>query len=293
MAVWNSVSLSELRGTFRLDAEFWQPEYLDVEAVLLAQSHDRLGDLVTSVRKGVFNILADSYVDDGVPFYRSSNVGKIFPKEGGLVFITPKRHAEESKTALRRGDIMLAKTGKEAASVVLREECNVSQDVGAVRPNRQRINPFYLAVFLNTRFGVSQMRRWFQGQVQAHLSLPDSRQILVPLLSPQFQSKIESKIHDAERALADAHTRLHDAEELLVSKVGLSHVDASDSLHYTRRFSDFEAANRFGAEYFMPSKQRMLDALLAQSNGPLSKHYRSVRDLFDPKSVTEIGRAHV
>src|ERR1017187_2081672 len=87
MAVWNSVSLSELRGTFRLDAEFWQPEYLDVEAVLLAQSHDRLGDLVTSVRKGVFNILADSYVDDGVPFYRSSNVGKIFPKEGGLVFI--------------------------------------------------------------------------------------------------------------------------------------------------------------------------------------------------------------
>jgi len=285
MAVWNSVSLSELRGTFRLDAEFWQPEYVEVEAALLAQSHDRLGDLVTSVRKGVFNILADSYVDDGVPFYRSSNVGKIFPKEGGLVFITPKRHAEESKTALRRGDIMLAKTGKEAASVVLREECNVSQDVVAVRPNRQRINPYYLAVFLNTRFGVSQMQRWFQGQVQAHLSLPDSRQILVPLLSPQFQMKIEIRIHDAERALAEADARLKDAEELVVSKVGLSHVDASDSLHYTRRFSDFQAANRFGAEYFMPCKQRMLDALLTQSNGPLSKHYRSVRDLFDPKAA--------
>ena len=72
-------------------------------------------------------------IDDGVPFYRSSNVGKIFPKEGGLAFITPQRHAEESKTALKCGDIMLAKTGKEAASVVLREECDLSQDVVAIR----------------------------------------------------------------------------------------------------------------------------------------------------------------
>lgn len=283
MAVWNSVTLSELRGTFRLDAEFWQPEYVEVEAVLLAQSHNRLGNLVTSVRKGIFNILADSYVDEGVPFYRSSNVGKIFPKDGGLVYITPKRHAEESKTALQRGDIMLAKTGKVAASVVLRSECNVSQDVVAIRPSRKLINPYYLAVFLNTRFGVLQMQRWFQGQVQPHLSLPDSRQILVPQLSSHFQSEIEANVHDAERALADANMRLQDAEKLLIAKIGLSHIDASDSLSYTRRFSDFKAANRFGAEYFMPSKQRMFDALLTQSNGPLSSHYRSVRDLFDPK----------
>ncbi len=125
MAVWNSVSLSELRGAFRLDAEFRQPEYLETEETLLKQSHDRLGELVSSIRKGVFNILADSYVGDGVPFYRSSNVGQVFPNEGGLAFITPKRHAHESKTGLTRGDIMLAKTGKEAASVVLREACNL------------------------------------------------------------------------------------------------------------------------------------------------------------------------
>jgi restriction endonuclease S subunit len=284
MAVWNSVSLSELRGTFRLDAEFWQPDYLEVEAVLLAQSHDRLGDLVTSVRKGVFNILADSYVDDGVPFYRSSNVGKIFPKEGGLVFITPKRHAEESKTALRRGDIMLAKTGKEAASVVLREECNVSQDVVAVRPNRQRINPFYLAVFLNTSFGVSQMQRWFQGQVQAHLSLPDSRQILVPLLSPQFQSKIESRIHEAERALADADARLHEAEALLVAALGLTHIDRSESLHYARRFSELRRAARFDAEYFSPKFQRTLE-VLAEQGLSLSDVSSVVERRFDPENA--------
>lgn len=286
MGTWNVVRLSELRGTFRLDPEFWQPEHLEIEAVLLRQQHARLGDLVTSLRKGVFNILADSYVDEGVPFYRSSNVGQILPKEGGLVFITPKRHTEEGKTALQRGDIMLAKTGKEAACVVTRDECNVSQDVIAIRPNRQRINPFYLAVFLNTRFGMYQMRRWFQGQVQYHLSLPDSRQILVPLLPAKMQSVIEGIVHDAERALSSAFGRLTQAEDLLITAIGLSHLDLSENLFYEGRFSDLQAGNRFGAEYFMPCKKRVLEALTSKPGRLLGEHCRSVRDLFNAKNAS-------
>ena len=147
MAVWSAARISELVGAFRLDAEFWQPDFLAVERAVMRLSHKRLGELVTSLRKGVFNILAESYVEQGVPFYRASNVGQIIPKEAGLAFITPARHALERTTGLKRGDIMLAKTGNEAASVVLRDECNVSQDVIAARVDRKRINPFYLAVF--------------------------------------------------------------------------------------------------------------------------------------------------
>lgn len=284
-ASWNTVSLSELRGAYRMDAEFWQPEYLQAEAMLLQQPHDRLEELTTTIRKGVFNILADSYVEDGVAFYRSSNVGRIVPKENDLVFITPKRHREENKTALHRGDIMLAKTGKEAASVVLRDECNVSQDVVAIRPNRKRINPFYLAAFLNTRFGILQMRRWFQGQVQAHLSLPDTRAILVPLPAPRFQAVIEAKIQEIEQALRNATDYLQAAEQLLVTATGLSTVDSSESLWYTRRFSEMQSSKRFGAEYFMPCKSKIFRALKAGSSGPLSAYYHSVRNLFDPKRV--------
>lgn len=286
MAVWNAVSLSELRGTFRLDAEFWQPDYVQTEGTLERQSHEPLGELLTSIRKGVFNILAESYVDDGVPFYRSSNVGKIFPKEGGLVFITPKRHAEESKTALKRGDIMLAKTGKVAASVVLRDECNVSQDVIAIRPNRQRINPFYLAVFLNTRFGVLQMQRWFQGQVQPHLSLPDARQILVALSSPRFQAMIEAKIHEAEAAIADADKRLRDAEESLLIALGLTRVENLNRLSYPRRFSDLEAAARFDAEYFSPRYQRTL-AILGKGGTSLRDVAALVETRFRPQKAAD------
>jgi restriction endonuclease S subunit len=212
-------------------------------------------------RKGVFNILAESYVEHGIPFYRSSNVGQIIPKESGLAFISPVRHALESKTGLRRGDIMLAKTGKEAASVVLCDECNVSQDVIAVRVDRKKVNPFYLAVFLNTKPGILQMRRWFQGQVQMHLSLPDARQILVPLPPDKFQRRIEDSLHHIEAEFTRALEATSGAERVLISALGLDKLSLSQYRYYNRPFADMLAAQRFDADYFSPRYQRALQLL--------------------------------
>ena len=285
MAVWSVVKLSEFRGAFRMDAEFWRPEYIAIENTISAMTHAKLGDLVTSIRKGVFNILAESYVEAGVPFYRSANVGEIIPKDADTVFITERRHAEEHRTALRRGDIMLAKTGKEAASVVLAKECNVSQDVVAIRPDRKKINPFYLAVFLNTQPGVLQMRRWFQGPVQMHLSLPDTREIFIPLLEPARQKSVEAFVLGSEAALKKARDLIVSAETLLVSALGLDHIDLSPSRTYSRPFKDLLAAHRYGAEYYMPSKQRALDALAAMPHSTLHDHAPNIRDLWEPESA--------
>jgi restriction endonuclease S subunit len=261
MAAWSVVNTAQFVGAFRLDAEFWQPEYLAVEKAIGKLHHLKLGELTTSIRKGVFNILADSYVEEGIPFYRSSNVGQIIPKESGLAFITNAKHASESKTGLKRGDIMLAKTGREAASVVLCDECNVSQDVIAVRVDQKKVNPFYLAVFLNTTAGASQMRRWFQGQVQLHLSLPDARQVLVPLPTEKFQQHIETLINRAESELASAETVTLALENVLTRALGLEHLDTSSALFFERRFADLLTDQRFDSDYFSPRYRRVLSQL--------------------------------
>jgi restriction endonuclease S subunit len=263
MAVWSIIKLSGLGGAFRLDPEFWRPEYLRVERAIKKLPHKKLGDLALSLRKGVFNILAESYVETGVPFYRSSNVGAIVPKTSELVYISEKQHASEHKTALKRGDIMLAKTGKEAASVVLVDDCNVSQDVVALRPDRKQINPFYLAVFLNTEPGVLQMRRWFQGQVQMHLSLPDTREILVPIPEPKAQKEIEALVVASEASNESAHAAIAAAETRLMDALGLDRPDLWPQKCYTRRLRDLEAEARFDAEYFNPKYQRIIKKLRA------------------------------
>lgn len=284
--MWSAIRLSGLGGAFRLDPEFWRPEYVRVERAIRKLPHKTLGALALSLRKGVFNILAESYVEAGVPFYRSSNVGAIVPKVSELVFISETHHKEERKTALTRGDIMLAKTGKEAASVVLVDECNVSQDVVALRPDRRQINPYFLAVFLNTEAGILQMRRWFQGQVQMHLSLPDTREILVPIPEPHVQNRVESLVVACEASHKSAHAAITAAEELLMEVLGLDHLDLSAQKCYTRRFRDLEVANRFGAEYFMPCKGEVLSALSAVPHRLLVDHAPGVRDMYDPNLVS-------
>ena len=85
---------------------------------------------------------------------------------------------------------MIVKTGSSSASVVLVPQCNASQDVIAVKVRHEEVNPYFLAVYLNTRFGLSEMNRWFQGQVQPHLSLEDARRIWIALVPEEAQVEI-------------------------------------------------------------------------------------------------------
>ncbi len=264
MAVWSHISKSDLVGAIRLDAEFWQPHFLNKEKAIRAASHTSLGSLVSTFKKGIFYILAREYAEDGIPFYRSSNVGAILPKETGLAFITNEKHRAEYKTALETGDLMMVKTGRSGASIVLEPHCNVSQDVIAIKVHRDRVNPYFLAVYLNTCFGSSEMNRWFQGQVQPHLSLDDARRILIPLLSDETQCEIEALVRDAALSRSESFVAYRRANELLESELGLEKLTFQKPVDYSARFSTVNwsstfSAGRVDAQCFAP------DALLYES----------------------------
>lgn len=261
MAVWSEISTSSLVGALRLDAEFWQPKYLDKERKIRSGGHTSLGALVTTFKKGIFYILAREYADQGVPFYRSSNVGVILPNEDNITFITEKKHSEEYKTALTTGDLMIVKTGKSGASVVFNERCNVSQDVIAAKTIRHKINPYYLAVFLNTQYGKSEMDRWFQGQVQPHLSLEDARKICVSLIPDDAQSKVEQLVIASATARKDANSAWDQAQQLLESELGLDKLRFDKPVGYAARFSELELSHRADAQHYQPRFAQLLEHL--------------------------------
>ena len=110
---------------------------------------------------------------------------------------------------------MMVKTGRSGASVVLAPHCNVSQDVIAVKVRRERVNPYFLAVYLNTNFGASEMNRWFQGQVQPHLSLDDARRIWIALIPDEAQLEIEALVKASARSRSEAEVAYQQANALL------------------------------------------------------------------------------
>lgn len=257
MAVWSHISKSDLVGAIRLDAEFWQPAYLSKEKAIRAGNHIALGALVSTFKKGIFYILAREYANKGIPFYRSSNVGAILPKDQGLAFITAAKHKAEYKTALEAGDLIMVKTGRSGASVVLAPHCNVSQDVIAVKVHRDRVNPYFLALYLNTSFGSSEMNRWFEGQVQPHLSLDDARRILIALVPEETQRESEALVKESARLRSNSATAYQQANELLESQLGLDKLTFQKPVGYAARFStvgwsETFSAGRVDAQCFAP-----------------------------------------
>jgi type I restriction enzyme S subunit len=138
---------------------------------------------------------------------------------------------------------------------------------------------------LTSRIGQNEIQRRIRGAVQMGLILPDLKSLPIVIPTDRERQAIVNLVKNAESSRERSRHLIQDAEALLTESLELSALDFSESLSYERQFTDLSTARRFGAEYFMPCKQRVLNALAEKSRGPLSMYYTSARDLFDPTSA--------
>ena len=261
------LNLSEVRHDnekFRIDNGFFGKLAVFTQKRVEALPHIRLGVACSTFRKGIFDIKADSYVESGVPFVRIGDLKGGLIDDSDLTFISEVAHVEESATALVRGDVVLSKTAYAAASLVNLPRCNVSQDTIAVQIApvwKKRLLAGYLVAYLNTKHGMALMERQFQGNVQAHLSLPDGRKLPVPLFGVDFQKGVHDSILAADQELVVAHGKMESAEQILLQALGLKNWQPPEPLTYARRASEALAAERFDSEYFAPRVAQLLSKL--------------------------------
>jgi restriction endonuclease S subunit len=262
MAVWSVVDTTELFGALRLDAEFYQPLYRENDLILrMFPKYTTLGQICSKFSKGIFDIKAAEYVESGIPFVRISNLRSGIVEEDNLVFITPEQHQKQAKTALRKYDVILSKTAYPAASLVQLDDCNVSQDTIAIKTTRSQAFNVYLVVFLNTRFGLTQMQRLFQGNIQTHLSLEDARTIVIPELDEKFQLEVQFLFEASIQRRTEAKSLYAQAEALLLRELGLDTLDLSHQTTFTATFSEVMEARRLDAEYFQPKYTHLIAAI--------------------------------
>jgi type I restriction enzyme S subunit len=262
LAVWSTINYSQLFGATRLDSEFYQPKYEEVESIV-SEFEDTvtLGDIASTFAKGIFDIKAEEYVDEGVPFVRISNLKNCVISENDIAFITSNRHKAERKTALVKYDLILSKTAYPAASLVQIEHCNVSQDTIAIKTTCSEAFNVYLAIYLNTRLGLLQMERIFQGNIQMHLSLTDAKTIRVPVPSEEFQRKIQGLFEQSLQKREESKTLYAEAEALLIRELGLDAIDSDLQCFYEANFSDTTELKRIDAEYWNPKYTNLIKRL--------------------------------
>src|SRR3989344_5617987 len=162
MVIYSIIQKSRLEGAKRLDAEYYQPEYLETRKLVSALLHTTLGEVSNKFKKGIFDIKADTYTDEGVPFIRISNLKNGLIDETSIAFISKETNEKEHATSLGKGDFVLSKTAYPAASLITVERVNISQDIIGISFKKEwaeKLIPAFVVAFLNSRFGIAEMQQ--------------------------------------------------------------------------------------------------------------------------------------
>lgn len=246
------ISLSLLERTLRIDAEFFQLWHLQI-AEKLAFHNTQLVTEIATISDGNHFAVSEEFVEEGFPYYRGQDVvGHFFIEQSAPIFITDRAFKQPymTRSHLKRGDVLLSIIGTigEASLVSNESPATCSCKLAILRPCD--IMPEYLAVFLRSRYGRSQIERFTRGAVQMGLLLEDMDQIKVVRLTSEFEAVIAATVASAKNSLEAATKTTVQAEKTLLRALGLENWQPPEPLTYTRSSRDAFAAGRLDAEHF-------------------------------------------
>ncbi|MEK7534045.1 MAG: restriction endonuclease subunit S [Patescibacteria group bacterium] len=280
MITFSIIQKSQLEGAYRLDAEYYQPEYLKVIENIKSREFRTLEDFGCNVVSGPFgsSLKSEAYLEQGIPFIRINDLKEFFIQEDSLVYISEEDNNRLKQSQLHPFDLVLSKVGNTIGIVsAITEELgisNISENNIGIKfknSNLTLAHKLFLLTFLNSSLGYLQVKRSVSGNAQPKLNISDISQLIVP--SPQINllKKIEELILEAKQSLDSSKLLYGQAENLLLEELGLKDFQAKDDLSFVVNLSDVKSANRVDAEYFQPKYQKLVEQIKKQNHKQLGE----------------------
>ena len=243
--------------TGRFDSEYFQKVYLKNIATIkkFPAGWMRLGDAISELTGGATPLGAD-YPESGVRFLRVQNVMQNFIDDSDLAFISPDDDNALSRSRLKKDDVLLTITGVSyGKSAVVTPEfvgSNINQHSVRIKLQQGAFESFFISTFLNSRNGKLQSDQNKTGIERPALDYQAIRRFHVPLVSNKVQIAVARTVEIAQQEFGNAKQRLTEAEQVLVTALGLSSWQSPEPLTYTRRVSEAFVSGRLDAEFFQP-----------------------------------------
>ena len=261
MAVWSSVEVDRLSKDFRIDAEYYRPEYLAQEKVTTKLRSVELR-AVADVSDGNHLSIAEEFSESGVRYLRGQDLSDFFISDADPIYIPEKIYKTLSRSRMLAGDVLVGIVGTiGSVGLVTKRHGDLTGNCKLAIVRAHALPGEYIAAYLTSRIGQNEIQRRIRGAVQMGLILPDLKSLPIVIPTDRECRAIVDLVKNAKSSRERSRHLIQDAEDLLTESLEFSALDLSESLSYERQFADLSTARRFGAEYFMPCKQRVLNAL--------------------------------
>jgi restriction endonuclease S subunit len=192
-----------------------------------------LKDISKKIVDGPFgsSVKSEDYVENGIPFLRVADIthGDGTIELDGLIYISPEKHQEISRSTVFPNDVVIAKTGATmgAASVVPETipEANIRGDLAAVIVNDVLLAN-YIVNFINTQIGQDLFWRLNSGATRGRVVISNLRKY--PLIMPDVEKMAEiNQFVDAAKTKknkkeAEAAALLASIDGYLLQELGIT-----------------------------------------------------------------------
>ena len=284
MAAYSIIQKSQLEGAKRLDAEYYQPEYLILDSLRKVS-----GNILSEVAHCIsgFAFPSEEFCKEGEsPMVKMTQiVGDGFVNLKNSEYLSREYCRKFSDICrsfeTRRGDIVVALTGATIgkSGIVLSDHALLNQRVLLCRA--KTVSTGYLWALLSSKIFQSFIIRGALGGAQPNVSPKYATSFFVPSISEKIGIEIKDLTDKSIDLLEESDSRYSQAEDLFLEKLGLKDFKANEDLYSVVNFSDIQGVNRMDAEYFQPKYEKLISVSRAHGGKALGELV-TVKKGFEP-----------
>ena len=217
------------------------PKYYNV-----IQSFSEIDDCVELSDNESFTIESGSYIknyispNDGIPYLRVNNEKNYIIDESDMVYVTKKA---KEKTKVKEKDIIFGRTqanlDKLGVFSMIDSDLagsSISQHVTKIRVNNNKISPYYLVAYLNSKFGRSQMAYATYGDTRVELTHSQVKKIKIVELDKKLVDEITNNSEQVIEKNRNALNYLKKAQKYIIDKI--NYCPINDNSDYNVTFKD-------------------------------------------------------
>ena len=156
-----------------------------------------LNEVCHEITVGFVGSMTQEYISEGIPLLRSLNIKPYKLDLTNIKYISKEFHQKIRKSALKKGDVVVVRTGQPGTSCVIPDEfdgLNCS-DLVVARPNPEKIDSYYLAFYLNS-MAKQYIGNQLVGAIQQHFNIRSAKEMIIHLPSLNEQLKISKVLND-------------------------------------------------------------------------------------------------
>ncbi len=291
MARISIVKLSEIEYVKRFDAGRYRTSFLKLEKDLKKMTIIRkLGYLlVEPVRTGYTPRDRDIYQDDiRIHFLKTDNLREGVINFENSDFLPARSISESDYLKFKNVTVTISGAhydviGRAAIFLDYYPPSVTNQNIAVIKTDENLLNPFYLTIFLNSKYGKEQLWMLSRQTEQFNVSCREVEELLIPLFDADFQQEIETLVKNSFELIEKTKSLYSQAEKLFLEKLGLEGFQEKYELSYATNLSKVFGVHRIDAEYFQTTYDRFMGCLKEHSE--IAKLKEFILDFQKPKTL--------